>query len=55
MNKRQKKKYIRKWVNTSGMFITSKHLVYRRIRDYYKFQKFMNKNVNRKERLWQSI
>lgn len=55
MNKRQKKKYIRKWVNTSGMFITANYLVYHRIKYYYKLQKIMNRNIKRGERLWQSI
>lgn len=55
MNKRQKKKYIRKWVNTAGMCITAHYLVYHRIKNYYKLQKLMNKNVNRGEKLWQSI
>lgn len=55
MNKRQKKKYTKKWVNASGMAITIKYLIYHRIKNYYKLQKFMNKNVSRGDRLWQSI
>lgn len=55
MNKRQKKKYTKKWCNASGMFITAKYLVYHRIRNYYRVQKIMNRNVKKEKRLWQSI
>lgn len=55
MNERQKKKYSRKWVNASIMFIAANYPMYHSIKNYYKLQKIMNKNVNRGKRLWQNI
>lgn len=54
MNKRQKKKYIKKIVNASGMSIKLHYKIHNEIKNYYKLQKLMNKNF-RGCALWQSI